>query len=242
MMADPYTHLPDLAGRIVDPELSTFRRIDFAGLDRTMAKRGVTDWRRTDDDREATRQAALAERLDGDLWVFAYGSLMWDPAFHFAEVRRAQAEGYRRRFCLRTTLGRGTPEKPGLMAALDSGGNCHGLAFRIERQKVDEETRVIWAREMIMPAYDPTFIPVATPQGPVEALAFVINPGAEHYLRDLSVEETARYIAAGIGIFGRNLDYLDNLAEHFAVLDIDDQEFFGLHALARQIAESPADA
>lgn len=241
MTADPYRHLPDLAGRILDPARSSFRQIDFAGLDRKMAERGVTGWRRTDEEREATRQAALADRLDDDLWVFAYGSLMWDPAFHFAEVRRAQAEGYRRSFCLRTTLGRGTPEKPGLMAALDRGGNCHGLAFRIDRQLVDEETRVIWAREMIMHAYDPAFIALTTPQGPVEALAFLISPEAEHYLRDLSLEEAAGYIATGAGTFGTNLDYLDNLAEHFRVLDIDDEEFFALHALARQMAERPAE-
>ena len=234
--ADPYQNLPDLADMIVDPGRSAYRNIDFAALDRKMAERGALNWRRTDEDREATRKAVLGERWNDDLWVFGYASLMWDPGFHFAEARRATAEGYRRRFCLKTTLGRGTPEKPGLMAALDAGGRCEGLAFRIAQPRVEEETRILWAREMIMPAYDPRFIALSTPQGPIDALAFVINHEAENYLHELSLEETARCIGTGVGVFGRNIDYLENIVAHLAAFDIEDKETLELHRLARQIA------
>ena len=242
MTVDPFRYLPDLVGMIRDPAQSSYRKFDFAVLDQKMAERGIVDWRRTDEDREASRQTALAGRLNDDLWVFAYGSLMWDPGFHFAEVRRATVNGYRRRFCLKTTLGRGTPEKPGLMAALDGGGECHGLAYRIDSEQADSETQIIWAREMIMHAYRPAFIELATPQGSVEALTFVIDHSATSYMHDLSIEEAAQLIATGAGIFGKNLDYLDSLAEHFAVLGIDDEELFTLHALAREFAEkAPAE-
>ncbi len=236
---DPFRHLPGLRDQIADPEHSRFREFDYAPLDRALAAAGVRNWRRSEAEREATRQVALAGRLHTDLWVFAYGSLMWDPAFHFAEVRSALARGYHRAFCLRSELGRGAPGKPGLMAALErlpDGGECHGLAFRIAADLADRETWIIWRREMIAHAYAATFIPVDTPQGPVEALAFVMDPTAEHYAPGLDLEESARLIATGEGLFGKNLDYLDNLAEHFRLLGIEDDDFFALHGRAREIA------
>jgi len=193
--------------RILDPARSNFRNLDIAALDRRMKAAGKFIWRRSDAQREATRQVALAGRLDRDLWVFAYGSLMWDPAFYFAEVRSACAIGFQRDFCLRTEIGRGTPDKPGLMAGLNEGGECQGLAFRIDHSVVDAETRVIWSREMIMKGYLPRFIALTTPQGPVEALAFIVDKSVKSYMADLSLEETASYIATGVGAFGSNFDY-----------------------------------
>ena len=210
----PFRHLPHLEGKITDPAISRFRDFDYGPLDRQLAEAGIADWRRTDDEREATRHAALCNRLDDDLWVFAYGSLMWDPAFYFAEVRSALAPGYHRSFCLKSEIGRGSQGRPGLMAALDKGGECHGLVFRIAQSAVDRETHIIWRREMIAHAYAPLFIALETPQGPVEALAFVMDQTAEHYEPELALEERARLIATGKGLFGTSLEYLDNLAEH----------------------------
>jgi glutathione-specific gamma-glutamylcyclotransferase len=235
--ADPFRHLPELRDAIQHPEESRFRRVDMAVLDARMRSAGhPPDWRRTDEAREATRLEALADRLDDDLWVFGYGSLMWDPAFHFSEVRSALVRGYHRSFCLRSEMGRGSPERPGLMAALDHGGHCHGLAFRIHRELVDAETRVLWSREMVSLAYDPTFVAAETPQGTVEALAFVINPAARNYVCGLGVEESARLIAHAEGLFGANLAYLDNLAQHFRMMNIPDDGFFKLYDLACRFA------
>jgi cation transport protein ChaC len=89
---------------------------------------------------------------------------------------------------------------------------------------------------MIAHAYAPQFIDLNTPQGPVEALAFVMDPTAEHYAPELGLEESARLIATGEGLFGKSLDYLDNLAEHFALLGIVDERFSRLYERARQIA------
>ena len=46
----------------------------------------------------------------GDVWFFAYGSLMWDPGFRPAEVRPALLHGWHRRFCVASAIYRGTPE------------------------------------------------------------------------------------------------------------------------------------
>lgn len=236
MASDPFHHLPDLRGMILDPARSFFRDLDIAAMDRKMEAAGKAIWRRSDAEREATRQAALAGRLEHDLWVFAYGSLMWDPAFYFAEVRSAHALGYQRDFCLKSELGRGSPENPGLMAGLNKGDECNGLAFRIAGSQVDEETRVIWSREMIMKGYDPRFIALTTPQGPVEALTFIVDQSVKQYMAGLTLEDAAAYIATGTGIFGPNLAYLDNLAEHFETLGIEDERLFKLHRLATRLA------
>ncbi len=236
-----FIHLPHLRDRIIDPAESQFRMTEPGVPEwdlRALNAGYPPDWRLSHSDREATRQKALAGRLDADLWIFAYGSLLWDPAFYFEEVREAFLDGYQRRFCMRTQIGRGCPEKPGLMAALDHGGDCHGLAFRIAREKIDWETEIIWKREMITGAYDPTFLEVETPLGPVEALVFVMNHQSDRYVSDMAEAETARIIATGKGVLGPNLDYLVNLVEHLELLGLEDTAIFRLHDLARQIADS----
>lgn len=234
---DPFRHLPHLRPLIAEPSRSRYRSMDMSEMDQAMRDAGYPDtWRRSEAEREATRVEALSGRTDRDLWVFAYGSLMWDPAFHFKEIRTARLTGYHRRFCLRTRLGRGSFENPGLMAALDHGGACNGLTFRIDRDAIEDETRILWSREMMMLAYDPVVLDVATPQGTIEALAFVINRSSENYLEELPMEEAAGLIAEARGLFGSNLDYLDNLAEHLTQLNIEDADFSRLHSEALRLA------
>lgn len=235
--ADPFRHLPELRDKIVEPSRSAYRNLDLAYLDQVMRAAGAPeDWRHSDSVREALRRAALEGRPPGDLWVFAYGSLIWDPAFRFREVRTGVLEGYHRSFCLRTELGRGTPEKPGLMAGLDDGGACAGLVFRIDGEDVDEETRVIWRREMLLHAYVPTFVTVETPLGAVEALAFVVDPTAKSYMPGLSLEETARRLATGVGVLGSGLAYLENLIGNLEAVGIVDGALVRLRDLAREAA------
>ena len=194
------------------------------------------DWRHSDAHREASRRKALAGRSGADLWIFAYGSLVWDPAIRFSELRAALLAGYRRRFCLRSVLGRGTPEAPGLMAGLDTGGECHGLAFKIESDAVDEESRILWRREMVMPAYQPKFVEVETERGCVEALAFVVDHAADNYIANLTLDETVRMIVTGKGLLGTSLSYVESLAEHFAVMGIEDADLSEIMARCRQAA------
>jgi cation transport protein ChaC len=66
-----------------------------------------------------------------DLYVFAYGSLMWDPGFRFTERRRGLLRGYHRAFCIYSHHYRGTPQSPGLVLGLDHGGACRGIVYRV---------------------------------------------------------------------------------------------------------------
>lgn len=185
----------------------------------------------TDNEREASRRQVLDGRQNGDLWVFAYGSLMWDPALRFSEVRRAAAPGYERRFILKDIYGgRGTPEEPGLMAALDHGDGCEGLVFRIDSSDVDTETEILWRREMIGNAYQPVFIEALVDDQPVEALTFVADHGADSMCTELTREEQVRFISTGTGFMGTSHEYLKNIVNQFAALCIVDEDCAALLA------------
>ncbi|WP_417693629.1 gamma-glutamylcyclotransferase [Roseibium sp.] len=232
---DPFRHHPNLRSKIQDPLTSRFRSLDLTDMDRDMQGRGFgPDWRRCDEDRNASRLATLEGRLDEDLWVFAYGSLMWDPAFIFSDIRRATATGFHRRFCLRSEVGRGTPEQPGLMAGLDVGGVCQGLVFKIDGHLVEEESHFLWRREMLMRSYAPEFLTLETAEGQVDALSFLVNRDNPLLLPPMGLKETARAIALAEGYLGPNIDYLENLANYFEWLGLDDAELFELRHLARE--------
>lgn len=237
---DPYIHHPALRGKITDPLTSFFRNFKPSDLDARMKAMGRPDnWRHSDEDLETARQTFLKGRLDQDLWIFAYGSLMWDPAFHFAEVRRGRVSGYARRFILKDTFGaRGTPETPGLMVALDEGPECEGLAFRISGKEAAHETGMFWRRELIAYTYKPVFVRVETDFGAVEALTVIADRTSEYICPDLTREEQVRYIATGTGFLGTSLQYIENIAGHFATLEVIDREVEELLAQARALAVS----
>jgi cation transport protein ChaC len=224
--ADPFTHHPDLRDKISDPLTSPSRNLTTAKLATVSKARGLPlDWWYSDSEREASRAEALAGRRDADLWVFGYGSLMWDPAFRFEEVRRAHVPDYARRFILKDIYGgRGTVDAPGLMAALDEGPGCDGLAFRISRANVDEETEVLWRRERIGPAYTPVFVEAITADDRMTALTFVADHEADLIDASLTRAQQIEYCATGTGFMGSSLDYLRNIARQFAALGIRDDE------------------
>ena len=110
-----------------------------------------------------------------DLWVFGYGSLMWNPEFPYAERRQALLRGYHRRFCVYSHRYRGTPDRPGLVLGLDRGGSCRGIAFRVEPPHVNSTIDLLWDREMVSGVYAPKIIKVTTDGGRIPACAFVAD-------------------------------------------------------------------
>ncbi|KAF0115368.1 MAG: cation transport protein ChaC [Rhodobacteraceae bacterium] len=228
-MADPFAAHPELRSLIRDPSTSTLRNLYAKTLGKEAAKPAPPAMTvRSPEAREASRLAALADQM-GDLWVFAYGSLMWDPAIDFTEVRRAWLPGYARRFILCDVHGaRGTHEAPGLMAALDRGEGCHGLAFRVPAERVEDETRNLWAREMVLPSYVPRLLPVHLGGESVTALVFLADHGTDMIQSNLTREQQVRYLATGTGFLGSSRDYLETVAKQFAVFGVDDPEVSAL--------------
>jgi cation transport protein ChaC len=173
---------------------------------------------------EASIAATLAARPGSvPVWLFGYGSLIWNPAFHFVERRVGIIHGFHRRFCLWTHLGRGTPERPGLTLGLDRGGACRGVLFRIAEREVASELGIVWRREMVSGAYQPRWVEAASESGPVRAIAFVINHAHPRYAGLLPEARVIETIAAAAGRLGPCADYLFNTVAHLDALGIEDR-------------------
>ena len=160
----------------------------------------------TDAERAAHIEGILARApRPGSVWVFGYGSLMWNPAFHFVEERTARIHGFHRQFCLWARAGRGSPERPGLMLSLESGGSCSGVAYRIARDAVKTELDILWRREMRSLSYRPLWVTAHTQKGAVQAIVFAVNRSHERYVPGLDAKTVVRYLANGAGLNGNVL-------------------------------------
>jgi glutathione-specific gamma-glutamylcyclotransferase len=189
----------------------------------------------TDAELAASRAALLATHPPGeDVWVFGYGSLIWNPAFHFEERRLATIRGRHRRFCLWTHMGRGTRECPGLMLGLERGGSCRGVVLRIAAAAVESELAILWRREMVTASYTPYWTIAETDLGRVRAIGFAINPNHDRYVRNLAEERVVESLAGAVGPMGTCADYLYSTVAHLEQLGIRDE---GLERLARRVRQ-----
>lgn len=189
------------------------------GVRRAVRAAGFGHLLLSDEALEASLAATLARREPGQpLWVFAYGSLIWSPLMQFAERRPARLHGWHRGFYLWSRINRGSPEVPGLVLALDRGGSCQGLACRIDDRTLEEDTRLLWRREMLMGTYAPRWVTAHTAAGPVRAVTFVVRRDTSSYAGRLSDDEVVAIICRARGHYGACRDYLletaDSLAAH----------------------------
>jgi cation transport protein ChaC len=164
----------------------------------------------TDEELAVSLAAALKSKpADSDWWVFAYGSLLWNPLFPFEDARRATLSGRRRRFCLWSLASRGTPNQPGLVLGLDRGGSCHGVVYRLTARSAKAELALLWRREMVLGAYLPLWVKVRCDGKPLVALAFVVDRAHRQYTGNLTLGEQADVLASAAGAFGSSADYLE---------------------------------
>ena len=178
----------------------------------------------TEEELKRSREAALAGHPpDRDLALFAYGSLIWNPAFNFCRRETARVHGFHRRFCLWTHLGRGTPERPGLVLGLEAGGSCRGLLYGIAAEEIASESEILWRREMVTGAYRPAWVTAQTEAGPERALTFLINRRHERYSGRLSDAAIVETLATASGPLGACADYLFNTTVHLEQLGIADR-------------------
>ena len=190
---------------------------------RMIAELGIAMRVLSEDELAASRAATLdGVDLSGGVWLFGYGSLIWNPAFHFTDRLIGTVHGYHRRFCLWTHLGRGCPERPGLVLGLERGGSCRGAVFHVAPHAVEEELEIVWRREMLSGAYVPRWVTVRTALGEIRAITFVINRAHERYARFLPDDRVAEVIATAEGWLGPCADYLINTVDHLAELGIHD--------------------
>lgn len=193
---------------------------------------------------EAELQESLQSILDQhapgeDVWIFAYGSLIWNPTFQFGERRVGTLRGYHRRFCLWAHIGRGSPERPGLFLGLERGGQCGGIVFRIPADIARAELELIWRREMLTGAYVPRWVRVDTPEGPVRAVALLINRRYGLYAGRLDEGTVVAALASAEGRLGRCSDYLFNTLAHLEAEGIRDRMLRRLARAVEAVAGQP---
>ena len=190
----------------------------------------------TDEELAPGLARAIAGRSDpaGALWVFGYGSLLWKPEFTIAEQRIATLRGYHRRFCLLQRRFRGSPERPGLVLALERGGSCKGVAFRLDGADPHVSLMPVWRREMKGKGYLPRWVEVASEQGPVRALTFLVNRASDRYTGRLAETDIAEIIATGCGHLGPSAEYLLHTVEACAALGLRDRHLWRLQALVAE--------
>ena len=158
---------------------------------------------------ERSLDEALAGRdPDAPLWIFAYGSLMWNPGLAFVAKRVGTIYGFHRSFCLWSRINRGTPERPGLVLTLERGGSCRGLAFRLTGSTSRDELLALWRREMSMGSYHPRWLEFHAGADRFPALAFIVNRACSGYAGKLPLEATVQAIATARGKFGSSAEYL----------------------------------
>ena len=159
---------------------------------------------------ESLRQTLAARPTSEPVWLFGYGSLIWNPAILTVERRAATIQGWHRAFCLSTQVGRGSLANPGLVLGLDTGGNCGGIAFRLAEESLLLELTLLWRREMLAGSYIPRWVDVLDPSGARfgSAIAFTINHETDQYAGHLERKTIIQRLATAAGELGSAADYL----------------------------------
>ena len=196
------------------------------------------------EDHDANKRAILAAReSDGDVWIFAYGSLIWNPGFAFVEQRTGILYGWHRSFCLGwDNWFRGNHEQPGLMLSLDRGGQCKGVLFRLPPDAVEENLVRLSERELRFrpSAHAPRWVNVATEAGRIRAIAFAIDRKGGRYVSGLPIEKIADVLACAVGHRGSMAEYLHNTVRHLEELGIRDRHLWRLQEMVAERIEAGA--
>lgn len=186
-----------------------------------------------DDDLDQLTHELLRQNSDGPIWLFAFGSLIWKPAFEYVDAQPCIAHGWRRSFCLIQYSWRGTPDIPGLMLALDRGGSCVGMAYRMPDDDPYGRMLRLLKREISWVEDLPwlRWLTIRMKGTAVRALTFYCAPRDDEDLIRLPIGEQAARIARAAGPAGSCAEYLLNTVSHLEALGIRDRYLWTLQRL-----------
>lgn len=189
-----------------------------------------------ENERQNRLRAIQDTRPDGPLWVFAFGSLMWNPCFEYARCEVALLSGWERKFHMWSTRSRGTPERPGLGLCIEKGqSTCKGLAYQLKQQNEKVDWPVIWDREMVSGIYHAVWADMALENGEtVKALTFVIDPDHYQYVNGMTISEMSEIISEASGVNGLCRDYLASTVEEMAKIGVEDDHLTLLLAAVKE--------
>ncbi|MFN6563147.1 MAG: gamma-glutamylcyclotransferase [Nostoc sp. ChiSLP01] len=191
-----------------------------------------------DELQRSLHQTLQQQPVNSDIWIFAYGSLIWNPLIKYVERRAGIIYGWHRRFCTWMILGLGTPENPGLLLGLDRGGSCRGVIYRIAAADVPKELLLVWRREMVAGVYLARWVRVFDGTQEFKAIAFVANHQHPRYAHRIPLTTTINSIATASGKLGCCADYLMKTVDGLIAEGIQDRKLLSLReqVLAKQQA------
>lgn len=198
-----------------------------------------------DEDYDRIVGSMLASHVPGqDAWLFAYGSLIWKPEVDHVEACQGMARGWHRSFCFRITRWRATRDRPGLMMALERGGQCRGMLYRLPGATLEAQLGKLFRREFTAkpPNSMPRWIKVETVREPVRAIAFVMNRESPAYVGRLALDEVADVLARACGHWGSGAEYLRNTVAHLEEQGIHGHNLWRLQRIVADRIERSASA
>ena len=188
----------------------------------------------SDEELIASIGATLKQRTTSELWIFAYGSLIWNPLFPYIERRVVTIKEWQRQFCLLAPVGRGTIENPGLVLGLERGTYCEGIAYRLPiDDNLESELLLLWRREMVVGSYIPTWVKAQKDDGEIEAIAFTVNCQHPAYVNNLSTAKIVQSIATARGMLGSSAEYLSYTVQGLLAAGIEDRHLLELDRLVK---------
>lgn len=195
--------------------------------------RHLTDqYELTEEELAKTLSAVMETHPRGeDLWVFGYGSLMWQPEFPYKERVLATIHGYHRAFCVYSHIWRGTRDKPGLVLGLDNGGSCRGVAYRVGYNQAESTVEYLIRREMVTRVYIPRWVTGRVGSRVIRAHTYTAAHNHVQYAGKLPDEVALRHILQGHGRGGPNTEYLENTVGRLDDLGIVDRPLSRLRQL-----------
>ncbi|TFZ44667.1 gamma-glutamylcyclotransferase [Stenotrophomonas maltophilia] len=222
----------------VSSPVLTRQLLEQGNLDALVAQDSCGSRVLSEADRQVSLRSVLARRPPGEVWVFAYGSLVWNPMLRAAERRIAQVDGWHRSFCFSITSLRATADQPGLMLGLERGGRCKGVAYRLEETDIEQELKLLWRREMACGAYVPRWVELSDESGGVlgSAIAFTIDRDLPQYAGDLDVDSVVHRLATAAGALGSCRDYLYRTCDALTNIGCQDQALDALAVLVHAVS------
>lgn len=205
----------------------------------------------SDEELLASIRETLQQQPTSELWIFAYGSLIWNPLFPYLQRHVVTVEGWQRQFCLLAPVGRGTIENPGLVLGLEKSdqlslalGNLpqqgsqadltQGIVYRLPiNENLESELLLLWRREMVVGSYIPTWVKVKNSSQEIEALAFTVNSKHPAYVNNLSTKEIVESLATAKGILGSSAEYLSHTVQGLLAEGIEDEKLIELDRLVK---------
>ena len=188
----------------------------------------------SDEELIASIRTTLQQKATSELWIFAYGSLIWNPLFPYVERRVVTIEGWQRQFCLLAPVGRGTIENPGLVLGLEKGAYCEGIAYRLPiDENLESELLLLWRREMVIGSYIPAWVQARKDNEVIETLAFTVNCQHPVYVNNLSTAKIVQSLATARGLLGSSAEYLSHTVRGLLAEGIEDPHLLELDRMVK---------